>query len=277
MDFFNSLNQFPLDNRPMDNGSTYNSSGEESSQIWLTLCEYDIANYSEDLWRQFGVFYDSKLDNAVVKRKAEYLAGRYGAKCALDKLAIHKWQVKTGKHRQPLWPDKVTGSITHSSAFAAAAVTNHSAVKGIGIDIEPVMTRDITQQVMPIVMSEQEREYCDSIARDCQSMDVLTFYTLVYSAKEAIFKAWYSLVEQYFDFNAVTLVNINIESKCFSFKVCSPLLLTHGSAHKITGKFELFSGNVLTVVVRTEVNEYEISEPLLDFRLPVLSVLFEKE
>lgn len=74
------------------------------------------------------------------RRRSEFLAGRAHARAALTELGVNDLELPAGPDRAPLWPDGVTGSITHASkhecSYVAAAVGRSEVLSGIGIDVE---------------------------------------------------------------------------------------------------------------------------------------------
>jgi 4'-phosphopantetheinyl transferase EntD len=136
---------------------------------------------------------------SVPKRRAEFAAGRTCARDALARLGVVPSPILPGAHREPVWPEGVVGSVTHCEGYAAAAVARGDEFATIGIDAEPdaPLPRDVTQ----MVTTAEERRFL-SVAR---SLDVPSWDRLLFSAKEAVFKAWFGLTAQLIGFDAATL------------------------------------------------------------------------
>ena len=119
------------------------------------------------------------LANAVAKRKSEFLAGRI---CAALALRAAGQPVHVGRNgRAPIWPPGVAGSISHSDGRAIAVLSlAHSA---IGVDCETVMADALAQKLWPELISPAEAALCPP------STPFASFLTLVFSAKEAVYKA----------------------------------------------------------------------------------------
>lgn len=165
-------------------------------------------------------------EGAVLKRQCEYLAGRFcaneGLKQLEQKLAIEiaNKEVATGKNREPLWPQGVLGAISHSSRFAMAVLAqDKGSYLGIGIDIEEEMTEDLACDVSGQIMSEKEKR----LNKRPDGFDNKSFVTLVFSAKESIFKALYPSVEEYFGFEACELIDFDPLEKSLKFRLVSSL------------------------------------------------------
>lgn len=165
-------------------------------------------------------------DGAVLKRQCEYLAGRFcaneGLKQLEHKLAIEivNKEVATGKNREPLWPQGVLGAISHSSRFAMAVLAQDKGrYLGIGIDIEEEMTEDLARDVSGQIMTEKEKR----LNHKPDDFDNKSFVTLIFSAKESIFKALYPSVGEYFGFEACELINFDPIEKNLKFRLVSSL------------------------------------------------------
>lgn len=116
---------------------------------------------------------------AVPKRRSEFLAGRICAGLALRAAGQPVHVGRTG--RAPIWPRGVTGSISHSDSRAIAVVSlTHSAV---GVDCETIMPDALAQKLRAEIIGDTEAQLCP------QAMPFANFLTLVFSAKEAFYKA----------------------------------------------------------------------------------------
>ena len=165
-------------------------------------------------------------EGAVLKRQCEYLAGRFCANESLKQLEhklateIVNKEVATGKNREPLWPQGVLGAISHSSRFAMAIVAqDKGAYLGVGIDIEEEMTEHLARDVSGQIMSEKEKR----LNKRPDGFDNKSFVTLVFSAKESIFKALYPSVGEYFGFEACELIELDPVKQSLCFRLIQDL------------------------------------------------------
>ncbi len=127
------------------------------------------------------------IAKAVQGRKEQYSTGRYLAHNALLELGVNEPRVITGTHRQPIWPRGIVGSISHTTHSAAVAVASAEHYLGIGIDLE--LKRRVESDLVPKILTQPERSRYRSIDP-----------TLIFCAKEAVFKLLFPLQEQYLDF-----------------------------------------------------------------------------
>lgn len=137
---------------------------------------------------------------AVEKRRREFLMGRTAARLALQELGIAPPPaIMRGERREPLWPQGIVGSITHAGDYAVAAVAREANVLSIGIDIEKVKQRHVTEIGRTIADADEQRW----IQQDPNAIVQRTL--LIFSAKESVFKALYPLCQVFLDYSAVSL------------------------------------------------------------------------
>jgi 4'-phosphopantetheinyl transferase EntD len=166
------------------------------------LGRFEAARFSPELFSTLGVSAPPVLARSVVKRQAEFLAGRLCARAALAPLGQAQHVVATGAHREPLWPAGMCGSLTHAGALAAAIVLPAGQVAGIGIDIETIIGDATRPALSGSVVSARELA---CLRASGAPFELNTLLTLVFSAKEAFFKAAFGMVRRYFDFDALEL------------------------------------------------------------------------
>ncbi|MEV6262943.1 4'-phosphopantetheinyl transferase superfamily protein [Streptomyces sp. NPDC051784] len=117
-------------------------------------------------------------------RLREFAAGRNCARRALAAFGIHDTAIPVGPRRQPVWPTGLVGSITHTTGFCAAAVASSSSHESLGIDAE--RSRELTPSERRRVCTPSE------LASVCHGYGDL-WPIILFSAKEAVYKAWFPL------------------------------------------------------------------------------------
>lgn len=148
------------------------------------------------LLEQGGIVLPPGLANAVLKRKVEFAAGRCCAMQALQALGYGgRETLPIGQHRAPLWPEGFVGSISHGDGQALAVAAASRDWGGIGIDIERLLDHDAAQPLVPYLMTPAELDIGSAAG-----MSLERWLTVVFSAKESLFKALYPYVGRYFDF-----------------------------------------------------------------------------
>ena len=121
------------------------------------------------------------LSNAVTKRRNEFITGRSCARAALSQIGIESCALVPDEHRVPKWPTGVVGSISHSVGLCCAVAAHADNITCLGVDIETI-TR-ISSGVIERVVHPLEAKFVG----DDQKRG-----SLIFSAKEAFFKAQFS-------------------------------------------------------------------------------------
>jgi 4'-phosphopantetheinyl transferase EntD len=205
--------------------------------------DFDVTHFENRLFDDFSCKLPSELLTSVSRRKAEYLAGRVMAMKALDLLGSNESQVYIGKHRAPVWPSGYLGSITHTSKKAIAVVARKISYKYIGIDCEEIFDKDVVDEVKSIIVNPAEVALLSSL--DASLTELLT---LVFSAKESFFKAFYPYVLDYFDFDAVEIIGISLEKQTFTLMIFKDLTPDIQKGMQFDGIFS-FNGSVFLTAI----------------------------
>lgn len=132
------------------------------------------------------------------RRLREFAAVRGCARRALQEIGAPSVAILPGMGGAPQWPEDVVGSLTHCAGFVGAAVAWSRQVPYIGIDAERHAA--LPPEVIPMVCTPAELLDVESLGR---SRPQLHWDTLIFSAKEAVYKAWYPLIGSWLDFHDV--------------------------------------------------------------------------
>lgn len=163
----------------------------------LHRIEFDPASFHEQdlLWLP----HSAQLANAGRKRKAEHLAGRIAAVHALRDYGS-KAVPGIGAQRQPLWPEGLSGSISHCATTALAVVSR----RPVGIDIETLFT--------PQTAAELQYSLIDSEEERLLRLSPLPFplaLTLAFSAKESLYKAFFGQTHPLIGFDSARIIALS--------------------------------------------------------------------
>ncbi|HFF3762224.1 4'-phosphopantetheinyl transferase superfamily protein [Stenotrophomonas forensis] len=183
-----------------------------SSQCWWPLEGVDQHSvrfaadvYKGEYFAQLGIHWAEELRNATDKRRAEFLAGRYCAALLLSGRGLPA-HVPIGRHRCPVWPAGVVGAISHTVSLAVAVIADETKFAGLGIDIESVMPTEVAAELCAQVLNPAERAWLEH-----PWLSPAEITTLVFSAKESLFKALYPSVNEYFGFDAATMTALDVQ------------------------------------------------------------------
>ena len=142
---------------------------------------------------------EESIARAVRKRRREFTAGRNCARAALMQLGYTSTPLAMGIDRAPVFPPGVSGSITHTASYCAAAVVIVGRVASIGIDAES--RAPLEEELTPLILSREER----AAFQHLETLDY-DLHKLAFSAKEAFYKAYYQLTHAWLDFRDAQIV-----------------------------------------------------------------------
>ncbi|MBJ3781797.1 enterobactin synthase subunit EntD [Enterobacter asburiae] len=141
----------------------------------------------------------AELSHAGRKRKADHLAGRIAAAYALNERTIPG----IGPSGEPLWPDGMSGSITHSGMQAMAVVIRERQAL-IGIDCEAILPENEAREIKNGIIDAQEEPVLSH-----SGYPLPLALTLVFSAKESLFKALFPRVQAYMGFDSARVTKLD--------------------------------------------------------------------
>lgn len=186
-------------------------------------------NPKVDLFPNFKSIYP----NFSKKRLNEFLAGRICALNALDLLGFPQEILPIEKNKTPKWPAGITGSITHTRNKASAVVLPSVLNLFLGLDLEDIFTKNIATELEGKILLKNERRFLNL-------ENYSEIITLIYSAKESVFKAINSITFRFLDFKEIEIIELNFSSNFFEAK------LNDSNSLKIKGKFAFMESLVLT-------------------------------
>ena len=150
---------------------------------------------------------------AVPKRIGEFAAGRLCARRAMARFGVEEFALRAARDRQPLWPDKLVGSITHTQGFCAAVVGERAHFAGLGIDAERVDA--VGSQLWPRICGAGELHWIASLPVQERGPAA----ALVFCGKEAFYKCQYPLTGEWLSFSDLRIVPLEWGAAQGSFSV----------------------------------------------------------
>jgi enterobactin synthetase component D len=201
---------------------------DNSNSLFICFCEFQLPLYQKKMFQELGIYFPSELLPAVNKRQAEFLAGRYVSQQAMLKSGllnsnsplIKAPTIEIGKNRSPVWPPGIKGSITHNTSEAICAITLDTPTNKsyIGIDVESFLTLETVSEIKNTIHTATESDLLIS-----QGMPENLATTLIFSAKESLFKALYPVIGEYFGFECAEVIEFSINKTCLVFKITEEL------------------------------------------------------
>ena len=170
------------------------------------------------------------------RREGHHAAGRLCAREALRSLDERLADLPVGRTERgaPVWPGGVVGSITHTEGIASAAVAWSRDLLSIGIDSERIASQAQAKNISALIAWPVELSYAKAAG-----LDALQAITLVFSAKETIFKCLFPLVARTFDFSDVRIVAIDGAARTFNARVVTALSARVTAGMNLDGQFDL--------------------------------------
>ncbi len=136
------------------------------------------------------------LARAVAKRRHEFAMGRTAARRAMEQLGEPRVALPPNDDRSVAWPERVWGSISHADGLCVAVVGLRSALAGIGIDVE-VKDR-VEPKLWRMIATQREQA---QLAQGTDERARRERATLLFSAKEAFYKAQYCVSRSWVGFH----------------------------------------------------------------------------
>jgi enterobactin synthetase component D len=182
----------------------------------LIVIHRTTIEYSESyvaLHLRSGLSLAGDMLNASLKRRAEFLAGRY---CAIQ---CYKFfdesrpdQPGVGLSREPVWKEGYQGAISHCDGLAIATITSDQNFT-LGIDVETWLTSTIASRIEKTVCNESE------ILLRGNTVTRSEFVTIMFSAKESLYKALFPIIKHYLGFNSCELVEADWGNQSLFFRM----------------------------------------------------------
>lgn len=167
------------------------------------------------------------------KRLNEFLAGRICALKAMEGLSTYQEILPIGKDKKPLWPYELVGSIAHTDNKVSSVVLPRSLNLSVGLDLESIFDKNTAKELGKEILLESEKRYLDL-------SNYSEIISLIYSAKEAVFKAVNSKVLKFLDFKEIELITLDFSLNFFQAKLATSEIPV------IEGKFAILESLVLT-------------------------------
>lgn len=216
-----------------------------ATNISLVAFDFYLVNFSGKLFQQLNLSCPSVIKNSVLKRQAEYLAGRFAASCALTDLGVIVNDIAIGQHRSPVWPSGISASITHTNNKAMCAAAYSKDYQYLGIDLENRLSKESVAEIKSTIINDNEN---DLLIESCLSIE--DAFTLVFSAKESLFKALYPSVGYYFDFTVAEVTEIEKSKNSFNIILLQNLTPELKAGKEFTGYFYLDETTVFSIIAQ---------------------------
>lgn len=179
--------------------------------------------------------------SAVDRRRFEFSTGRHLARCAVQELGLDLGVLPMLPDRRPAWPPGLTGSISHAGGLCVAIVAEASAATAVGADIEQVdaVGAELDSRIAP---PEDWAANADVLPRQ-------VLRACLFSAREAVYKAYHPATGARLDFHDLTL-RLGAHDGRFTARLVKPGLPSFFGSHEVEGHFGVLHDIVATLVLR---------------------------
>jgi 4'-phosphopantetheinyl transferase EntD len=182
------------------------------------------------------------LERAVPKRIREFTAGRHCARRCLEELGFAPVAIPSESDRLPLWPEGVTGSITHTDDHCAAVIARRSrGITSIGIDLEP--DDDLPADILDTICRPEELAWLE----EHQSGERGLLAKAIFSAKECAYKAQYPLSRELLEFHDFR-VRLRADEQRFDaefMRDCAPF----ARGQQLSGQLRIGNGGIACALI----------------------------
>ena len=163
---------------------------------------------------------------AVEKRRREFAAGRELARHGLRSFGLEGVSIPVSDRRYPVWPGGIVGSISHTRERVGVALARKGDYAGVGLDLE--VRNAVTPNLHGSILVDSELRRLGDAPGGEEA-------TLIFSCKEAVFKAVNPLCGEFLDF-----LDVSIELSEGTFVAhCKDSLLSADLIGKGKGYFEI--------------------------------------
>ena len=213
------------------------------ANVALVSGNFEPAKLLESDFPRCAIEPPASIQRSVAKRQTEFLAGRLCARAALIQLEGRDWVPEIGEDRAPVWPQDISGSITHSTGWAAAIVGNKTHWRGLGLDTENLLSQERATRLAGEILTPTEMQQMAAGPAEQIALRV----TLTFSIKEALFKALYPIVQKRFYFEDAQLLEWTEDGHA-RLRLLTDLSSEWHSGKELDGQFSVQGQHVLSLV-----------------------------
>ena len=185
----------------------------------------------------------ASIQRSVTKRQAEFLAGRLCARAALHRLDGLDCIPAIGEDRAPVWPTHISGSITHSTGHAAAIVGYKAQWRGLGMDLENLLSLERAERLAGEILTADELQRMSTVDRE----QIAQLVTLTFSVKESLFKALYPIVGKRFYFEHAEVLEWS-DSGSVRLRLLTDLSSEWRHGTELAAQYVVAGGQLLSLV-----------------------------
>lgn len=183
----------------------------------------------------------AQIARAVEKRRAEYRAARVLARRALAELGLREAAIINARDRSPIFPEGSVGTITHTRSLCLVALARSEDFVALGADVEEATP--LKPQLFETILRPEEDAALRALAPAQRALRA----KLIFSIKEAAYKAQYALSRQYFGFSGM---RIQLDGGSFEAEMMIDAP-PFKRGHRFFGRYRIADGLILSAIALT--------------------------
>lgn len=188
-----------------------------------------------------GALYDEEeqqIARAVEKRRAEYRAARVLARRALSELGLPPSPIVNAPDRAPIFPEGCVGTITHTRSLCLVALAHADDYLALGADVEAATP--LKESLFETILRPEEQ----AALRELDPSDRALRAKLIFSIKEAAYKAQYPLSKRYFGFSGM---RVEVQDGMFEAEMTIDAP-PFPQGHRFRGRYAIEGGLILSAL-----------------------------
>ncbi|TDK42130.1 4'-phosphopantetheinyl transferase family protein [Antarcticimicrobium luteum] len=182
------------------------------------------------------------LAHARPRRLREFDAGRAAARRAMAQLGVPPAPVLHGPDRAPVWPGGLAGTITHCDTACLAAVARAENFRALGLDLED--DNPLAPDLLATICTPSELDRLAAVPPGRRGQ----IAKLIFSAKEAAYKAQYPLSRTLFDFQTLEIELDAGGAGHFTARFLRAVA-PFAAGSRLSGRYAIGGGRIVTAVV----------------------------
>jgi 4'-phosphopantetheinyl transferase EntD len=207
---------------------------------------------------------EAQVARAVEARRREYTTARWCARRAMAALGQDAAPVLPGLRGAPQWAPGLVGSVTHCAGYRGAALARVEDIAALGIDAEP--NQPLPEGILESIGLPRERSW---VARLLRTAPGVRWDRLLFSMKEAVYKAYFPLTGHTLEFEDA-LLTVDAERGTFRAALLRDPAAEPGAGRRVLGgRFSATHGLVLSAIAVPAVRHATLTRTPAGAPLPV--------
>lgn len=182
----------------------------------------------------------SAIRRAREPRAREFASGRAAARDAMRGFGLGERSIPMGQDRAPVWPEGMTGSITHDDRACVAIAASLDSYRALGADLEPDI--DFPEELVTEICTRKEQLWLRQQPFSARGR----YARMIFSAKECTYKCQYVLTGEMLEFHDLEITFSSEKSRFNAYLLRAVAPFEKGQV--LRGHCLMVSGHILTLM-----------------------------